>query len=185
MIEVEKKYSVDKKRFDSIERLLWRLSEQDQIDAINDETEENILYGSDCLVEGSVLRIRKLKSIGFGTTNVLTYKEPISNEEGLKKLTEVETSVASSKPLEIILEKVGFKPVLVYEKVRKTWDWQGAVVALDVLPFGYYIEIEGKEEKIIEIEQALDLAEHIEPKSYPTLTRELGQAKNGLIEARF
>jgi adenylate cyclase class 2 len=115
---------------------------------------------------------------------VLTYKEPISNEDGLKQMLEIESYVTVHS-LKEIFEKLGLVPSVVYEKKRSTWSWKGALVCFDTLPFGYFIEIEGKQEVIEEIERILGLGEYTEPRSYPTLARELYGTTTNVVEARF
>ena len=75
---------------------------------------------------------------------------------------------------------------MLYEKRRRKYVLQNIEVVLDELPFGLFMEIEGKLTESRMIEMLLDL-EHlqIENNTYPKLTFHLGKEINGVIEARF
>jgi adenylate cyclase class 2 len=75
---------------------------------------------------------------------------------------------------------------LVYEKRRATWHWKNAEIVVDDLPFGLFVEIEGEESIIGEVEQLLGLDEaEAEMATYPELARQYGQKIDDVIEARF
>ena len=88
--------------------------------------------------------------------------------------------------MEAILEALGFTAALVYEKRRQTWRLGKAEIVIDVLPFGLFMEIEGRVNEIKAVERKLGLkglkAEHA---TYPQLTEKHGKTYDGLIEARF
>ena len=75
---------------------------------------------------------------------------------------------------------------MVYEKRRTRWKIGKAEVALDELPFGLFMEIEGTEKEIARVEKLLE-AEALPAvmETYPALTAQLGQKRGGVIEARF
>ncbi len=52
--------------------------------------------------------------------------------------------VADVDATEKIIEKLGYPLAIVYEKHRKAWHFGNVEVVLDELPFGYYMEIEGR-----------------------------------------
>jgi adenylate cyclase class IV len=74
----------------------------------------------------------------------------------------------------------------VYEKRRQTWRFGNTEIVIDVLPFGLFMEIEGRVNEIKAVERKLGMkglrAEHA---SYPQLTRKHGKVFDGLIECRF
>ena len=177
-VEVEKKYRV---KAEDAERLQARLSEVGA-EAGGEEFEENTLYAGPNMERGGrVLRLRRV-----GERAVLTFKERIPSESAVKHHHEHETRVEDPRALAAILEALGYRPSLVYEKRRETWRLGGVEVVIDELPFGLFVEIEGEESAIRQAELLLRLegaeAEHA---TYPQLARRHG-AKNGeMVEARF
>jgi adenylate cyclase, class 2 len=177
-LEVEKKYRLTKTQRDAV---LRRLPAVGAI-AAGEEFEENTLYGGEALATGPrVLRLRRI-----GNHALLTYKERLPSASSVKQQHEEETSVADPDAMASILEALGLRPVLVYEKRRMTWTLGEAEVVVDELPFGLFMEIEGAESEILDIERKLALkglrAEH---QTYPFLTRRHGKTRDGVIEARF
>jgi adenylate cyclase class 2 len=75
---------------------------------------------------------------------------------------------------------------MVYEKRRQIWRLGKTEILIDVLPFGLFMEIEGRETEIRAIERKLGLKGlRNEPATYPQLTKKYGKLHDGLIEARF
>jgi len=128
-----------------------------------------------------VLRLRRVNGRA-----VFTFKEQIAGTSAVKRRREDETGVADADALAAILDALGYRPAVVYEKRRTTWLVAGVEVVIDELPFGLFVEIEGDEELILEAERLLDLAAmQAEHRSYPQLTLECGTPNGKLIEARF
>jgi adenylate cyclase, class 2 len=129
----------------------------------------------------SVLRLRRV-----GKKALLTYKERFPSSAAVKRQREDETTVDDPTAMALILDALGFKPVLVYEKRRRTWSLGRTEVVIDELPFGLFMEIEGDEQEIDEAEQILGIdglpAEH---DTYPHLTEQHGLRAGDVIEARF
>lgn len=178
MIEVEKKFRLTKRQRDAV---LKRLPE---IGAVNEgeDFEENTLYSGGALESGtSVLRLRRVDG-----RSTLTFKKRLPGAAAIKQQHEEETEVADVEAMGAILEALGFTPALVYEKRRQTWRLGNAEIVIDVLPFGLFMEIEGKANEIRSIERKLGLkglrAEHA---TYPQLTKKHGKTRDNLIEARF
>ncbi len=177
-IETEKKFILSN---DQREQVLASLKEFGA-KYIGEDFEENTLYSGGILGEKrAVLRIRKI-----GDKTILTFKEPIANDSGIKQQIEYETAVEKSEELEKIIESLDFKKALVYEKRRQTWNFRAVEVVLDELPFGHYMEIEGSMMAIAEAEMLLDI-EHleVENETYPHLTQRFGVQNEKLVEARF
>ena len=177
-VEVEKKYRV---KAEDAERLRARLSEVGA-EARGEEFEENTLYAGPNMERGGrVLRLRRV-----GERAVLTFKERIPTESAVKHHHEHETRVEDPRALASILEALGYRPSLVYEKRRETWRLNGVEVVIDELPFGLFVEIEGEESLIQETELLLHLsgaeAEHA---TYPQLARRHGANNGEMVEARF
>ena len=177
-IEVEKKYRLTgETRASLVERL-----REGGATPEGEEFEENTLYtGGQLDASRQVLRLRRT-----GARAVLTFKERGDSTAALKRYREDETSVGDAAAMADILDALGYRPAVVYEKRRATWQWRGAEIVVDELPFGLFVEIEGEESVIAEVEGLLGLSEdEAEMDTYPHLTRRYGKKKGDLIEARF
>jgi adenylate cyclase class 2 len=178
MIETEKKYRLTVQQR---ERVLRRLKDAGAEDR-GEEFEENTIYGGGPLQRGtSALRLRRV-----GSRALLTYKERIPQASAVKQQREDETGVEDPAAMTLILEALGFKPVLVYEKRRHTWSLGRTEIVIDELPFGLFMEIEGGEQEIEAVEQTLGLEDlPVEHDTYPHLTDQHGERIGDVIEARF
>ena len=87
----------------------------------------------------------------------LTYKRRIPGASAIKQQREEETDVADPEAMEAILEALGFTAALVYEKRRQTWRLGKTEIVIDVLPFGLFMEIEGRVNEIKAVERKLGL----------------------------
>lgn len=152
-----------------------------------EEFEENVLYSGAAIdLHSSALRLRRTNRRG-----VLTFKQRTgATRGGVKRQREDETEVADADALARILDSLGLRPALVYEKRRATWRLMteaGAVeVVVDELPFGAFAEIEGAEEAIHEARKTLSLTRaEVEHETYPRLVMKRGIEREGVIEARF
>lgn len=177
-IEIEKKYRLTLERR---EQLLQRL-QQISATAVGEEFEENTLYaGGNLDPRRRILRLRRI-----GDAAILTYKERFNSTSAIKHQREDETRVDNAEALAAILDALGFRPALVYEKRRATWRVADAEVVVDELPFGLFLEIEGEEGAITHAESLLELADvEAEMATYPELTQRLGEKQGSVIEARF
>jgi adenylate cyclase class 2 len=161
--------------------VLRRLSEIGA-DRCGEEFEENTLYRGGSLDPGrKALRLRRI-----GETTTLTYKERRPGRSAIKYQREEETAIADPEATNSILELLGFRAALVYEKRRQTWRIGDAALTLDELPFGLYMEIEGSVRDIRKLEQELGLKDlPAEPATYPQLTVKHGTRRGKLVESRF
>lgn len=177
-IEIEKKYRLKKRHW---EQILGRL---DQVGATfkSDDFEENYLHKGGVLEnQNAFLRLRKLNNLA-----VLTYKEKVSSNGSLKHKIEFETTIGNVAAMESIIQKLGYKLAIVYEKRRKTFHFRDVEIVLDELPFGLYMEIEGTGESIQKAERLLDIEGlKPEPRGYPSLTVKYGKLVGDVSEARF
>jgi adenylate cyclase class 2 len=178
-IEIEKKYRLTPERLEPLRRKLKEVGAEGEGTA---EFEENVIYtGPGLDPTRRVLRLRRK-----GARAVFTFKERDLSGSPIKRQREEETEVSDARALASILDALGYRPVLVYEKRRETWRVAGAEVVIDELPFGLFVEIEGDEARIVEAENLLGLdsaeAEHA---PYPELTLRHGTKRGDVVESRF
>ncbi|MEO7659295.1 MAG: class IV adenylate cyclase, partial [Pyrinomonadaceae bacterium] len=129
----------------------------------------------------AVLRLRKTES-----RTILTYKEKVPTENDFKHQIEFETEVSDVDATESIIEKLGYKLSVIYEKHRKAWNLHNVEIVLDELPFGYFMEIEGSMKDITVVEELLGADKYeVEARGYPRLTLKYGKLVNGVTESRF
>jgi adenylate cyclase class 2 len=177
-IEIEKKYRLDKKLIVELTKKLGELGATFSYETF----EENYLHRGG-LLDGraAVLRVRKTDA-----RTTLTYKEKVPTENDFKHQIEFETEVSDVNATEGIIEKLGYKLSVIYEKHRKSWHFGNVEVVLDELPFGYYMEIEGAMEDIDEVEKLLGADQlELETRGYPRLTIKFGKLVDGVTESRF
>lgn len=177
-IEIEKKYRLPEER---IEAVVAALTDRGS-EFIGEDEEENTIYAGPALIEkGAVLRIRKTKD-----RTILTYKRRLDIGGDIKHQVEEETDVSDAAAIQRIIQELGLRPALVYEKRRKTWRLGEAEVMVDVLPFGNYVEIEGTAATIRDAEASLGIADlETEEATYPRITARLGKPEGDVIAARF
>ena len=177
-IEIEKKYRLSKKQREEVLRRLPKIGAKRK----GEEFEVNTLYAGETLEVGhSVLRLRRI-----GNRGILTYKERFPTRSAIKHQREDETRVDDPDAMELILEALGFTPALVYEKRRETWRLGTTEIVVDELPFGLFMEIEGTEQGIRELESKLAMKRlRSEMATYPQLTLKHGIDHDGVIKSRF
>lgn len=114
-----------------------------QEDALLDTEDESLRR------HGSVLRVRV--ESGKGT---ITYKGPI--QPSLMKLREeLETLVGNGETLLDIFSRLGFHVWFRYEKYREEFALDDVIVAIDETPVGVFVEIEGGDDGIHGMAEAL------------------------------
>ena len=178
-IEIEKKYRVEPGQVVLLRQLLKEGGAEGRGGA---EFEVNTIYTGPGLDPARrVLRLRRK-----GDRAIFTFKERDLSGSPVKRQREEETEVSDALALAAILEALGYRPVLVYEKRRETWKIADTEVVIDELPFGLFVEIEGDEARILEAEKLLGLdSAEAEQSSYPALTLRHGAKKGETVEARF
>src|SRR5215210_5382825 len=110
-IEIEKKYRLTEAR---MEVVAARLDERGA-EFSGEVFEENYLHRGGLLDErGAVLRLRRISGV-----TLLTYKEKLPTSSGAKHNIEFETVVADVDAAENIIERLGYRLSVVYEKHRR------------------------------------------------------------------
>lgn len=100
---------------------------------------DNPLKDQDC-----GLRVRStINTDGSDGPTTLTFKGPVTDSP-LKSREEWEVSTSDAEALTEILRRLGFTPILTYDKRRETWRLDDCSVELDQPPhIGLFVEIEG------------------------------------------
>ena len=176
--EIEKKYRLNVVQKQDVLQALEEIGAAFE----GEDFEENILFSNRELIEQKgVLRVRKTQD-----KTILTFKKRVQNEFAVKQNTEYETEVADFAEIVGIIESLGFRRALIYEKRRKTWKFRAVEIVIDELPFGDFMEIEGAVMAIAEAEMFLE-AENYEVvhETYPHLTMQFGKRNGEVVEARF
>lgn len=134
------------------------------------------------LGQGCGLRIRVAQPLdGAASPRVLlTYKrprDPALHGRGIKSREELELEVADEQNLVALFARLGFGPVLCYEKRRETWRLENAEVVLDELPLlGWFVELEARGSDVLESLRAQLGLDRETPvaETYPELTARWG-----------
>jgi adenylate cyclase class 2 len=179
-IEIEKKYRLTRERLES---LRIRLKEVGAEVVRAEELEENTIYTGPGLDPRS--RVLRLRRTPRGALFTFKERNPAASA-AVKHQREEETEVSNGDALAAILEALGYRAALIYEKRRATWRLNETEVVIDELPFGLFLEIEGQESSILKAEKLLNLEDaEAEHSSYPELTLRHGEKRDGVCEARF
>ena len=137
--------------------------------------------GQDLFHSGRLLRLRCQEWPGK-TRHVLTLKLPtvLSPADSHCKIREErELSLDDAADLSAILEGLGYTVQARYEKVREVWLLSGVEAALDILPFGTVLELEGTADMLDHVGNLLGLDNTaISTKSYHELHQEWRKLHN-------
>jgi len=100
--------------------------------------------------KGEVLRIREDRRFR------LTYKRPII---GTLQRREIELEVEDFENMNLLLEALGYEVFHLYEKYRETYRINEVEIALDEVPYGHFVEIEGPSiDSIREVAKRVEIA---------------------------
>lgn len=115
--------------------------------------EVNIYHDSDDIDlrrKGAILRLRQV-----GGRCILTFKGRLEGEGRgesgkYKSREEIEVSVSDFAHCQVILERIGYRPVFRYEKYRTEFkrERETGIATLDETPIGVFLELEGAPEWI-------------------------------------
>jgi len=121
--------------------------------------ESNVIYDTqdgDLRRRNQLVRVRRV-----GEEAILTFKSAELPGKH-KRREELETHVSDGAVIELILERLGFRPVFRYEKYRTEYHRKEGgvgVVTLDETPIGVFLEIEGPAAWIDETARELGFSE--------------------------
>lgn len=93
--------------------------------------------------EHRVLRLRQ------DTSSILTYKGPAQVKNGVSMRPEINLEVSGFSAASDLLEELGFRLSLKYEKWRTIFQLGELEIALDEMPFGNFTELEGGDPALI------------------------------------
>jgi predicted adenylyl cyclase CyaB len=117
--------------------------------------EENYRFnGPGASTRETTLRLRVLDGVPRG---VLTAKGPAKFQGRVKIREETEIGVSDAHAALDLLMKLGFQVAWAYPKRRAMWMLDGVAVTLDVLEFGWFIELEGPLAVLPEMARSLGL----------------------------
>ena len=156
-VEIEAKMKVE-----SFEPVLKALGEHQAV-ALGEQIETDAFFDSSdraLLAADKGLRLRVAVSTdGKKGEALLTYKGPVGHG-AIKKREEIQTPVGDAQMMGKLLEQLGFKQWLKYQKRRRSWKLDSCRVELDEIPhLGRFVEIEGpSEEAVMKVRQKLGLA---------------------------
>lgn len=89
---------------------------------------------------GEILRLR------IGDRVMLTHKVPLQTPERRREIEVEATDAAAARAL---LQSLGYRIIVVYEKYREAFALDGDQVMLDELPFGCFVEVESPNEEAV------------------------------------
>jgi adenylate cyclase class 2 len=117
--------------------------------------EENYRFtGPGKSTRNTTLRLRVLNG---GPHGVLTAKGPATFDGGVKTREETEIEVKDVHAALDMLEQLGFSVAWTYPKRRSVWMLDGVAVTLDVLDFGWFVELEGPATALPQLAKSLGL----------------------------
>lgn len=159
-LEIEKKYLVKKSEVEFIENKCLEVS----LPLVSHQYEKNQNFDRDNIFEKDDARLRlrtKIKDLNSHLKEFeFTYKKRLGIENGIKKETELNyffTSEQSSENLLSIFRITGLIERDSYERRRKTFLNNEIQLTIDEFPFGYIVELEGNEEKVLFYEKLLNM----------------------------
>jgi predicted adenylyl cyclase CyaB len=99
----------------------------------------------------------RLRVLNGGPRGVLTAKGPATFDGGVKIREETEIDVTDVHATLDMLQQLGFRVGWTYPKQRAMWMLDGVAITLDVLDFGWFVELEGPAEVLPEMARSLGL----------------------------
>lgn len=94
------------------------------------------------------LRVLRLRQ---DTAARMTFKGPAQGVGGVRVRQEIEFVVGNFEAARALLEALGYKVIMGYEKYRTVYDLGLVHITLDELPYGSFVEIEGPDPLSIQV----------------------------------
>jgi predicted adenylyl cyclase CyaB len=115
----------------------------------------------------------RLRVLDGGPRGFLTAKGPARFEGRVKIREETEIAVSDAHATLDLLTQLGFQVAWSYPKRRAMWMLDGVAVTLDVLEFGWFVELEGPVTVLPEMARSLGLdPDQALRESYSVLARQ-------------
>jgi adenylate cyclase, class 2 len=127
--------------------------------------------------DGQLRRGHQALRLRRDTVVTLTYKGSGELDDGIRSRPELEVGVADLEQARAVLEGLGYVVIFMYEKYRTTYRLGSVDVMLDELPYGDFVELEGKPDQLKPAAAQLGLRwEAAIPASYHSLFEDLRSA---------
>lgn len=97
----------------------------------------------------------RLRVLDGGPKGILTAKGPATFVGGVKIREETETAVSDAHATLDLLLQLGFRVAWRYPKQRSMWELDTISITLDVLEFGWFVELEGPLEGLPDMARSL------------------------------
>jgi predicted adenylyl cyclase CyaB len=120
----------------------------------------------------------RLRVLNGGPRGLLTVKGPAKFVEGVKVREETEIAVSDAHATLDLLMQLSFQVAWTYPKRRTVWRLNGVAVTLDVLEFGWFVELEGPLDLLPDLARSLGLdPAHALRESYSVMARKFIASK--------
>ena len=151
---------------------------EDRLTALGARLAQRRVYESNLRFDtpdGDLTRTYQVLRLRQDTEARLTYKGPGRIQDGVRVRQEIEFTASDFNAARALMEALGYRVSMMYEKYRTTYELDGVLVTLDEMPYGDFTEIEGSDtEGILAVNRRLGLDwEARVPDSYSTLFEKL------------
>ncbi len=93
--------------------------------------------------QGELTRSYQVLRLRQDTANRLTYKGSGVLLDGVRLRKEIEFEVSDFDNARALIEALGYRVSMIYEKYRAVYELDGVLITLDEMPYGNFAEIEG------------------------------------------
>jgi adenylate cyclase class 2 len=95
--------------------------------------------------DGDLSRSFRVLRLRQDTAARMTFKGPARDQDGARVRQEIEMVVESFEQARALLAALGYQVIMVYEKYRTKYEFEGIHLDLDEMPYGNFIELEGED----------------------------------------
>jgi adenylate cyclase, class 2 len=110
--------------------------------------EQNLRFD---LPDGSLTSAHRVLRLRHDRQNRMTYKGPAQPDQAASVRQEIEFSLDDFEAARRLMEALGYQISVRYEKYRAEYAFYETVIALDEMPYGNFIEIEGDDIPAIQL----------------------------------